>query len=188
MSERNRDHLQWIYQFTTVEVGWIGSEDLTEMRRSATRRKIPFCSIAYESIPDLMVLAPVSRRTIGHPYESIVAFRNVLIAAIDYRQRSYSGNKYSRVEYEPKGFGGFTIPGWATEKDAQYILTALGYRFEPDGVHMPAKFKGMDVTQIVEGAFRAYNSGTIDEFLVRLEETGCSDEQPATRRAGSWDW
>lgn len=178
--ERNAEHLEFINRYRQVEVGWSNSDELTNSRRSATRRRIAFGSITYEHTKDILVVAQVSSVTVGRTRRIPAAFREVIQHGLELRQKAWSGNKYTRLPKPKVEHGAYTFPDWATKQDRTYVLKALGFQLAPEGMQSPEDIPTEALREILTEAFKAYNSGDMDYFVESLKDRG--------RRAGSWGW
>lgn len=168
------------HAFKRVEVGWTGPDDLEHIRRRATKMRLAFASVSYEHTGDVLVLGRVSATTIGRGMSVVGAYRFIVDQGITYRQRRWNANKYARRSKERAGYNVFTAPDWATEADRQYVLRTVGFEITAEGIQAPPDVLGDDFSAILSEAFKAYNSGILDDYLESLRSPG--------RAAGSWGW
>jgi hypothetical protein len=141
---------------------------------------VPFGSIRYEHTADVLVLAAVSSRTVGRPYTPVGAFRFVARQAEQYRQSKWSGNKYTRLPKPDPEHAVYSAPDWATKADIKYIIKALGCDVQPEGVTAADYLVTEEFPALMSEAFKAYNSGDMDEFLDKYRFK--------TSRGGKWGW
>lgn len=180
LATRNNEHLGWCSLHAVVSAQYVDPDEAQHLRKKATKKQLAFATFTYEHLSSALVVGQVPAIPNGTECTAIEIVRNSCMVGVDYRQKRYTHNKYAKLAKEKLGYIPFIYPAWATAQDRHYVLTALGFHVSDETVEMPDWEPTQGWGEVIGLAFKAYNSGELDDYVDELRNP--------RRNGGKWAW